>query len=93
MEYACQVWHTGLRDKQSETLESVQKRALVIISPDLSCGDALVKLGLSTLHDRREHLCRRFVQAMLQPEHRLHHLLPEKRDTGYMDLETATNTS
>ena len=67
MEYACQVWHMGLTDKQSETLESIQKCAMVIISPDLSHGDALAKLGLPTLHDRREHLCRRFFQAMLQP--------------------------
>ena len=82
-EYACQVWHTGLTDKQSETLESIQKRAMAILSPDLSYGNALAKLGLLTFHDRREHLCRRFFQAMLQPEHMLHHLLPEKRDTGY----------
>ena len=83
MEYACQVWHTGLTDKQSETLENIQKRAMVIIFPDLSYGDALAKLGLSTLHDRHEHLCRRFFQAMLQPEHRFHRLLPKKRDSGY----------
>ena len=82
-EYACQVWHTGLTDKQSEPLDSIQKRAMVIIFPDLSYGDALAKLGLPTLHDRREHLCRRFFQAMLQHEHRLYHLLPEKRDSGY----------
>ena len=83
MEYACQVWHTGLTNKQSETLESIQKRAMMILSPDLSYGDALAKLGLPTLHDRREHLCRRFFQAILQPEYRLHHLVPEKCDTGY----------
>ena len=83
MEYACQAWHTGLTDKQSETLERIQKRAMVIVCPDLSYGNALAKVGLPTLHDRHEHMCRRFFQAMLQPERRLHHLLPEKRDTGY----------
>ena len=72
-----------LTDKQSESLESIQKRAMVIIFPDLSCGDALAKLGLLSLHDSREHMCRRFFQAVLQPEYWLHHLLPEKSDTGY----------
>ncbi len=82
-EYACAVWHTGLTVQQTEKLESVQKRALWIIYPDLSYREALAQSGLPTMHDRRSLLCRQFFQAMLQPEHRLHHLLPEMRDTGY----------
>ena len=83
MEYACQVWHMGLTDKQSEITDSIQKHLMVIAFPDLSEGDALAMLGLPTLHNRRKNLCRRLFQAMLQPKHRLHHLLPEKRNTGY----------
>ena len=74
MEYAWQVWHMGLTDKQSETFESIQKCAMVIIFPGLSYGDASAKLGLPTLHNRREHLCHQFVQAMLHPERGIHHL-------------------
>ncbi len=33
VEYACQVWFTGLTKEQSQTLESIQTRALSIISP------------------------------------------------------------
>ena len=68
---------------QSEKLQSIQTRAMVIIFPSLSFGGALAKLRLPTLHDRREHLCRWFFQAMLQPEDRLHRMLPETRDKGY----------
>ena len=56
---------------------------MVITVPGLSYGGTLAKLGSPTLRDRREHLSRRFFQVMLQPKHRLHHLLPEKCDIGY----------
>ena len=82
-EYACQVWHTGLTEQQSEKLESIQKRAMRIIFPDFSYGDALAQSKLPTMHDRRERLSREFFEAMLQPGHRLHHLLPVRRESGY----------
>ena len=31
-EYACAVWHTSLTQEQTKLLESIQKRALQIIS-------------------------------------------------------------
>ncbi len=79
LEYACQVWHTGLTIAQSDTLESIQKRAMSIALPDLCYRDALAQAHLTTLHDRREELCRRFFHAMMVPNHKLHHLLPSQR--------------
>jgi len=82
-EYACVVWHVGLTNEQSEKLESIQRRALNIIYPDLSYRAALSQSGLVRLDQRRERLCMAFFKAMLKPGHRLHHLLPPKRDTGH----------
>ena len=45
LEYACQVFHGGLTKEQSDLLESVQKRALRIIDPDLIYNDAINVFG------------------------------------------------
>ncbi len=79
VEYACQVWSTGLTKKQSQTLESIQKRALRIISPGETYEDACVVLSLSILKERRDTPCKSFFNDMLNPNHRLHHMLPDKR--------------
>ena len=83
LEYAAPVWHTSLSQEQSERLESVQKRAFRIVYPDLSYRRALSLTGMQTLHQRREHIARGFFVQMLQPNHKLHHLLPEPRDIMY----------
>ena len=66
--YACQVWHSGLTVAQSDTLESVQKRALrIIIYADGINSDyqiLLIIAGIDTLKDRREVLCERFLRDM-----------------------------
>ena len=45
-EYACQVFHNGLPEYLSEELEKIQRRALRIISPDLSYQEALKVIPL-----------------------------------------------
>lgn len=82
-EYSCPAWHTALTEQQSNKLESIQRRALKIIFPELPYREALATSGLPTLRDRRESLCRKFFHAMLQPGHRLHNLLPERRHMSY----------
>jgi len=55
LEYACQVWHSGLTVAQSDTLESVQKHALRIIYADGINSDyqiLLIIAGIDTLKDR-----------------------------------------
>lgn len=56
LEYCCQVWHPGLTSQQSKELESVQKRCLKIIYPDLSYNTALQITGLERLSERRERM-------------------------------------
>ena len=80
LEYACQVFHGGLTKEQSDLLESVQKRALRIIDPDLNYNDAINVFGLQTLKDRRANMCHCLFTQMQNTSHKLHNLLPEKRE-------------
>ncbi len=89
LEYACEVWHAGLTQEQSNVLEQVQRRALRIAYPHLDYERALSAAGLSRLSERREIACRAFFQAMLAPSHRLHHLIPERRTLAH-DLRKKT---
>ena len=57
LEYACQVWHFNIQNVLSEDIERIQKRALKIIVPFSSYGEALKITGITTLYDRRESLC------------------------------------
>ena len=83
VEYASAVWHTGLTVEQTDRIESIQRRALRIIEPDLSYQEALALTGLETLHARRERMARAFFVGILNPSHRLHHLLPDPRPVIY----------
>ena len=75
VEYAGQVWNSGLTKGQSEDLERVQKRA----DNDL----ALQLSGLQSLEDRRDHLDRVKFAKLNDPKHRLNCLLPQKCKYSY----------
>ena len=83
VENASAEWHTGLTMEQTDRIESVQRRALRIIEPDLSYQKSLALTGLETLHARRERMARAFFEGILNPDHRLHHLLPDPRPVIY----------
>ena len=56
LEYACPVWHSGLTiaQKDSDLLESVQKRAIRIVYPDADYQTSLIVAGIDTLRERRK---------------------------------------
>ena len=54
VEYACVAWHTGLTARKSDRIESIQRRALRIIDPDLTYHQALQRTGLKTLEAQGE---------------------------------------
>ena len=62
LEYASPVW-AALPDYLSSHLESVQKRALKIIFPDIPYYEALQSSKIKTLECRRDELCRRFMNS------------------------------
>ena len=79
VEYASQVWNSGLTRGQSEDLERVQKRALHVIFPDTDYDLARELSELQTLEGRREQLDRVKFEKLKDPSHRLNCLLPQKR--------------
>lgn len=84
LEYACPVFHRALPEYLSDDLERIQRRALRIISPDLSYSKALETHGLQTLRERREMLTTKlFNNIVKDPRHNLHKLLPERRTHVY----------
>ena len=84
LEYAAQVWHSGLTQEQHDSLERIQKRCLRIILGTQygNYRTALEALSMQSLHDRREQLTLRFARSLLRSrEHR--HLLPRTLRDGH----------
>ena len=83
LEYASQVWTTGLSSESSKLLESIQKRACRIICPGKNYKDALEQTKLESLYDCRIHKCKDLFQQMQNSHHKLHSMLPKKKVCHY----------
>ena len=83
LEYSCQVFHGGLTKEQSESLESIKKRALRIINPQVSYTEALTLLNIDPLSDRRKNMCEKLFTQIQKPDHKLNVLLPPQSTTKY----------
>ena len=70
LEFSCQLWHPGLTKQQSLSLESIQKRAMKIIFPEMDYDAALCDCRLEKLSVRRHYLCGKTFQrhANAQPQ-------------------------
>ena len=80
-EYVAPLWHPAISIAEKVQIERLQKRALrIIMGSDYPGYDnALKMLNLSTMHDRREDLTKKFAKSILNSQkHRK--LLPPKRD-------------
>ena len=68
LEQSCTVWHSGLTEESSQDLERIQKTALKIIMQEeyISYENALHKIDLENLVDRRESLCLQFAKKCLK---------------------------
>ena len=70
VEIAVPAWHSGLTIKQVEDIERVQKVAMsVILGQRMPSVEARALLGLESLQDRREIICKRFAKKTLQSRH------------------------
>ena len=83
LEYACPVWHINLPTYLSDSIELIQKRAMKSIYPGQSYADVLQRMGLLTLNERRELLCKLYFNKIKISSHKLNHLLPEIRNIEY----------
>ena len=84
LEYCAPVFHHALPAYLTEDIERIQKRALSIISPAKSCLECFDSLGLPTLYDRCNGLCRQWFDSIaINPGHKLYHLLPPRKQSSY----------
>ena len=70
LEMAVPVWHSSITNKQSNTIERIQKMAFRIILGEQyqSYHNALNFFGADTLHNRRIQLCSRFALKNLKSD-------------------------
>ena len=63
-----------------EEVERIQKRALRIIHPDLSYREVMKRNGIQSLSQRRNDICMSYFKKLLHPKHKLHELVPDRRE-------------
>ena len=87
LEQSCVVWHSSLTAENIEDLERVQKVALKVILGKKyeDYEDALDKLNLQTLIDRREYLCLQFARNTLKNP-KVTNMFPLKQQHHHMKL-------
>ena len=80
LEYSSVFWATCLPRFLIDQLEAIQKRALRIVYPDLHYQQALAQANITSLEDRRAHLCLKVWHNIKNnPDGQLHRLLPPVR--------------
>jgi hypothetical protein len=87
LEYACPVWHCGLSKAQADEIESVQRRCMRALLPDISYDEALFIVGLERLDVRRERIVRDLFNEVKCERHVLNHLLL-RRNTELSKADT-----
>ena len=89
LEHACQIWHTGLTTEQHDnTLEKIQEQGQRISDSKPPYNQALTKYKHPTLRERRDtrDLCKKLFSDMKKEDHRLHALLPKRREKVYSTI-------
>ena len=79
VEYAARVWQ-NIPDFLSYKIESNQKRAMGIIFPLMNYNEASNALNLTTLSDRRTHLCQVYIDRLWNENHHFHFMLPKQEE-------------
>jgi Reverse transcriptase (RNA-dependent DNA polymerase) len=82
IDYACPVWQSGLTSKQLERLESLQRRAIRIIT-GYNCDHShnLDLFDIELLEERLDLQTRSFFARICRPGDCIHYLLPNIRQT------------
>ena len=75
LEYACQVWNFNSPDYTKEEIETIQKRPLRIICPNLSFCKALEASEIPLLYQQRNDLCKSYFKKLFNPENKLNELI------------------
>ena len=83
LEYTCELWHSSINEHQTHQIESIQERALNMAYPSHAYEVALRLSGLPTLKTRRVTACRKLFLSMQDCKHKLHSLLPPRKQSHY----------
>ena len=78
LDFAAPTYHSLLSVSQTDTLESLQRKAFKIIYSDLSYREALAVSNVKTLEDRRFELTKNFAIISVQESQILRRVVPEK---------------
>ena len=87
MDYACPLFYNALPKYLQDDLERIQKRAMAIVFPSLTYGDALASAGLETIQDHQRTLTMNFFnQIVRDTKSKLHSILPEINENDRYEL-------
>ena len=79
IEYACPVWQSGLTNDQRDRLESLQRRALKLISNSYDYELYCVIYDIEPIAVRLDNLARQFFYKICRSTDCINYLLPNKR--------------
>ena len=83
LDYAAPVFHYALPKYLLNELERIQKRALRIICPYMEYHHVLSRLGLPTIAEHHDNICKRTFESIVSDsQHKLRKLLPPAFSTG-----------
>ena len=85
IEYACPVWQSGLTNDQRDRLESLQQRALKLISNSYDYELYCVLYDIEPIAVRLDNLARQFFYKICRSTDCINYLLPNKRPTELLN--------
>jgi len=91
LEYACPVWHSGLTVEHRYRIEAIQKRVCRIIFDTSDYLEFFTAHSYSTLHERRDLLCRQFFQSVLDKSNCLNYTRCLNCDQMVLKIDCATH--
>ena len=81
LEYGCPVWQSGLTAEQRDRLESIQRRALRLISGSSDYEMQCALFDIEPIAVRLDNLARSFFRRICDPADCLNYLLPNERSS------------
>ena len=90
LDQSAMVWHSSLSQKNRNDLERVQRSAVRCILKERYKGyeDALDKLGLVTLDERRAQMCLKFAKQCLKLD-KMKRLFPRNQKDHAMEVRSS----
>ena len=81
LEYAAQVWYSGLTTAQAKAIDSIQKRSCSIAMPGEDYDCAITEHALPTLEGRKVELCKSFFEKVQNPQKKFQNSAPTQDNT------------